>query len=83
MKIFSKVEILKLNEKQIVDWIINKKFEFETNSKDSDKEKKFNAVVLDFTLAVNGMPYDLKIKINGENQEKELNLINIKSMKQI
>lgn len=81
MRNYTANEILKLTEKQIDDLIIGNTFEFETNSKDIDKEYKFNALVLNQTLSMNGKPFDLKIIIEGEKEEKNLNIINIKSMK--
>ena len=81
MRNYTANEILKLTEKQIDDLIIGNTFEFETNSKDIDKEYKFNALVLNQTLSMNGKPFDLKIIIEGEKEEKNLNIINIKSIK--
>ena len=83
MRDFTANEILKLTEKHIDDLIISNTFEFETNSKDIDKEYKFNALVLNQTLEINGKPFALKIKIEGEKEEKNLNIIKIKSMKQL
>lgn len=83
MRNFTNYEILNLNEKDIDDLILNNTFEFETNSKDSDKDFTFKALVLEQSLAMNRKPNDLKILISGEINSKDLNIINIKSMKYI
>lgn len=83
MRNFTNYEVLNLNERQIEDLIISNAFEFETNSKDSNKEVKFNALVLDQSLGMNGKPFDLQILIEGETKSKDLSIINIKSIKYI
>ena len=83
MRDFTANEILNIREKHIDELIVNNTFEFETNSKDTDKDNIFRALVLNLTLSTNGQPFSLKIQIEGENEEKELNIINIKSMKYV
>ncbi|SNB10939.1 hypothetical protein KU06112801_2020005 [Flavobacterium psychrophilum] len=83
MKIYKQAEIVKLTEKQIDELIINNTYEFETQSKDSDKPKKFKALVVDQSLAEDRVTADLTIIIENEEKQKVLNILNILSMKYV
>lgn len=83
MRNFAKNEIIKLTEKQIDELIINNSYEFKTQSEDSDKSITFKALVVNQTLAENGKTADLTIIIENEKKLKDLNILNILSMKYV
>tara|TARA_B100000378_G_scaffold232252_1_gene197626 strand:- start:45 stop:302 length:258 start_codon:yes stop_codon:yes gene_type:complete len=78
-------------QEQIVDWdesfiesqILEKKFSFELISIDSDKPKEFIAFVVNQTLSMDKESSHLTIRLDDENIEKEISLINIKKMELI
>ncbi len=76
-------EIVKITEKEFEINIKGNKFEFETHSKDYDKKSTFIATVNDLNLSYEGKPFSFKIKIENEQIEKELNILNIKQIKYV
>jgi hypothetical protein len=79
--IFQYPEIVKLNIDEINHHLLNKIFEIETYSKDDDKETKFIAEIIDFTLTPERKLFSLEIQVEGELSSKELLILNVKSMK--
>ena len=61
--------------------MLNNIFEIETYSKDDDKETKFLAEIINYTLTSEGKIHSLEIQVEGELCSKELLILKVKSMK--
>lgn len=83
MRDFTEYEIIKLKESDIDNFIIGNTFLFRTNSKDSNKEQEFKAKVIELNLSSEGKPFDFDIKIENEDEVKNILIVGIKSMKYV